>query len=301
MPKINLFNINDDDYRRMQQMKNDKVQVNHKAIVEAFVNFHDFATRTKINISSLKPIKQGDIVTYQEDDYLVTNQSPVKRYESYRVQASLIDFNIDFTIENHAPIKQVPVLTDYISGGLSTNEWRIPMLDNKINLTLPYNLVTKDLLKHVGATFFIDVSKYEITSVVRLQRGLINIVGESALLNHGDVTPEEPTVPSDELTTDVTLTYFGETDRVLEISKETKADDYTGFMGYRFFAMQGTTIVDEEVIDSLEESTTWRWSTSNLKDGVVELYVQSRFIEGENEVLLKPILLEGYEYIGWGW
>lgn len=301
MPKINLFNINDDDYRHMQQMKNDKVQVNHEAIVEAFVNFDDFATRTKINISSLKPIKQGDIVTYQEEDYLVTNQSPVKRYESYRAQASLVDFNIDFTIKNHAPIKQVPVLTGFIGGGLSTNEWRIPMLDNKINLTLPYNLVTKDLLKHVGATFFIDVSKYEITSVVRLQRGLINIVGESALLSHDDVTPEEPAVPSDELTTDVTLTYFNDVDGQLEISKETKADDYTGFVGYRFFAMQGTTIVDEEVIDSLEESTTWRWNTYNFEDGVVELYVQSRFIEGENEVLLKPILLDSYEYVDWGW
>ena len=301
MPKINFFNINDDDYRHMQQMKNDKVQVNHEAIVEAFVNFDDFATRTKINISSLKPIKQGDIVTYQEEDYLVTNQSHVKRYESYRAQASLVDFNIDFTIKKHAPIKSVPVLTGFIGGGLSNNEWRIPMLDSKITLTLPYNLATKDLLKHVGATFFIDVSKYKITSVVRLQRGLINIVGESALLSHDDVTPEEPAVPSDELTTDVTLTYFNKSDEQLEISKETKADDYTGFVGYRFFAMQGTTIVDEEVIDSLEESTTWRWASRNFEDGVVELYVQSRFIEGENEVLLKPILLDSYEYIGWGW
>ncbi|MBD8006421.1 Ig domain-containing protein [Bacillus norwichensis] len=105
---MNPFAINEQDIQYLFESAGTEVLINdnpHKAII---TNSGFNSENDERYINTLNPIRMGDLVTFNDHQYIIITESTSKRYAKYRA----IMRHCNFTIQFPGEIERVPVLDE---------------------------------------------------------------------------------------------------------------------------------------------------------------------------------------------
>ncbi|MFJ8263302.1 hypothetical protein ACIQ4I_15335 [Rummeliibacillus sp. NPDC094406] len=174
----------------------DTVSINdaqHKALV----THSNVTNHEERYIHTLKQIKQGDLITYDNEKYLIVNETVTKRANKYKAlmrhcnysivypgkteQVLLVDENGNPILDIYGDEQYITVETDPINifiiadnESMAVIGTQLMIVENHILITVQDNETNRDKLK-VNSTFSAMDYKWKIMNVDKTQRGLLII------------------------------------------------------------------------------------------------------------------------------
>lgn len=193
---INLFNNDNTDFNYLLDSIGQDVLLNDSAI-RALITNRDIGTVVDFddkNISTLEPIKRGDMVTWNDKKYLIITETEQKRYTKYKAIMRHCNYSIKFVIDGELYEFDAIIESEslYITNGVIS----FPM--GKIVVTLQEN---EDTLKlELGKRFIKMGFPWQITGIDRSKKGLVILKCDIDVFKHGD-DEENEIADADQLVT----------------------------------------------------------------------------------------------------
>jgi hypothetical protein len=172
---INLFQTNPDDVQYIIDTLGQDVLVNNHSVRAVITNTPINQTSTAIDyddkkISTLQPIKCGDLVHYCDEDWLIISEINGPRYSKYRGIMRVCDYRIKFNFQGI--VKEFPAIVDGRVFDVETGKY-MTLPASKIVVTLQENQETLQI--DVGQRFVKMGNGWRVEAIDRTEKGLLKL------------------------------------------------------------------------------------------------------------------------------
>ncbi|WP_025843749.1 hypothetical protein [Brevibacillus agri] len=172
---INLFQPNPDDFRYILESFGQWITVNNQPVQAVITNTPINQTSAAIDfddkkLATLTPIKCGDIVHYNDEDWLIISEINGQRYGKYKGIIRVCDYPIKFNIEG--TVKEFPTIIDGKVFDTETGQF-MTLPNSKILVTLQENQETLQI--EVGQRFIKMGSAWQVDAIDRTHKGLLRL------------------------------------------------------------------------------------------------------------------------------
>ncbi|MEQ2466184.1 hypothetical protein [Niallia hominis] len=192
-----MFSPNIEDIEFLFESAGQSISVNNVA-TQAIITNTGLAEHEKKHIHTINPIKMGDLVTIDDESYLITSDTAIKRYGKYKAIMEHCNFTITIRVvtkqlmrdENGNVIYDaggnpvwieiegepilIPSIIDQQSFTIEGNQLRVA--NNQILVTVQDNEVNRDKLK-VNEIFSFE-GNYEVLNIDYTNKGLLVVTAE---------------------------------------------------------------------------------------------------------------------------
>ncbi|MFD2370636.1 Ig-like domain-containing protein [Brevibacillus sp. GCM10020057] len=172
---INLFQPNLDDFQYILDSFGQWITVNNQPVQAVITNTPINQTSAAIDfddkkIATLTPIKCGDNVHYNDEDWLIISEINGQRYGKYKGIMRVCDYPIKFNFEGI--VKELPTIVDGRVFDTETGQF-MTLPNSKILVTLQENQETLQI--EVGQRFIKMGSAWQVEAIDRTQKGLLRL------------------------------------------------------------------------------------------------------------------------------
>lgn len=174
-----FFNINESFDFMLQQFGQDvKVNEVDKSVI---IHRNNYRAIEELKILSYDPINMGDLIEFDNNTYLVNDDTRNKRYDTYyRAVAQRCNYKVNFVVNGF--IHKYPTIITTEKIGLNQDEIVVP--ENKILVIVQVNDITKQI--KLDDEFIKFMKKYKITGTDWSKSGLIIIYAEQIPVNESE-------------------------------------------------------------------------------------------------------------------
>lgn len=176
----NFFSINESFDFMLQQFGQDvKVNGEDKSVV---IHRNNYRAIEELKILSHDPIIRGNLIQFDDNIYLVNDDTRNKRYNTYyRTVAQRCNYKVNFVVNGF--IHNYPVIITTEKTGLNQEEI-VVVPENKILVIVQANYITKQI--KLDDEFIKFMRKYKITGTDWSKSGLITIYAEQTAVNESE-------------------------------------------------------------------------------------------------------------------
>ncbi|NNV01646.1 Ig-like domain-containing protein [Brevibacillus sp. MCWH] len=172
---INLFQTNPDDIQYIFDILGQDVLVNNHSVRAVITNTPINQTSTAIDyddkkISTLQPIKCGDLVHYCDEDWLIISEINGQRYGKYKGIMRVCDYPIKFNFEGI--VKEFPAIVDGRVFDVEIGQF-MTLPASKIVVTMQENQETLQI--GVGQRFIKMGRAWAVEAIDRTEKGLLRL------------------------------------------------------------------------------------------------------------------------------
>jgi len=195
-----LFSPNIEDLEFLFESAGQSISINNVA-TQAIITNTTLAEHEKKHVHTISPIKMGDLITADNENYLITSDTAMKRYGKYKAIMTHCNFIISIKVitkqlyrdENGNVVYDdmgdpqwidvegepilVPSIIDQQSFTIEGNQLKVA--NNQILVTVQDNETNRDKLK-VNNTFTFE-GNYKVLNQDYTNRGLIVLTAERVL------------------------------------------------------------------------------------------------------------------------
>ena len=192
-----MFSPNTEDLEFLFESAGQSISINNVA-TQAIITNTGLAEHEKKHIHTINPIKMGDLITADNENYLITSDTAMKRYGKYKAIMTHCNFTITIKVITRVLMRDengnviydaggnpvwikiegepilVPSIIDQQSFTIEGNQLRVA--NNQILAIVQDNETNRDKLK-VNNTFTF-VGDYKVLNQDYTNRGLIVIIAE---------------------------------------------------------------------------------------------------------------------------
>ncbi|WP_281868039.1 Ig-like domain-containing protein [Brevibacillus parabrevis] len=165
---VNLFQSNTDDFQYMLDSLGQNVLLNNQSVKVVITNSTLSTDVDDKKISTLTAISRGDIVHFNNDDWIILSEVNGQRSGRYRAYMRVCDYSIKFNFQGM--VKAFPTIVDGKVFDVETGQY-MPLPNSKILVTLQENQET--LLITVGQRFIKMGRAWAVEGIDRTQKGLL--------------------------------------------------------------------------------------------------------------------------------
>lgn len=172
---INLFQNNPDDFQYILDSIGQTVLVNNQPMQAVITNTPVNQTSTAIDyddkkISTLSPIKCGDLVHYCDQDWLLISEINGLRYGKYKAIMRVCDYSIKFNFQG--VVRKFPTIVDGRVFNVETDRY-MTLPASQILVTLQEN---KETLRISAGQRFIKLgTAWKVEAIDRTVKGLMKL------------------------------------------------------------------------------------------------------------------------------
>lgn len=167
---INLLQSNTDDYQYILDSLGQTVQINNQQVKAVIANSTLSIDVDDKKISTLTPITRGDIVHYNNGDWIVLSQVNGQRNGRYRAYMRVSDYMIKFNFQGD--VKQFPSIVDGKVFDVETGQY-MTLPASKILVSMQEN---EDTLQITVGQRFIKMGKaWAVEALDRTEKGLLRL------------------------------------------------------------------------------------------------------------------------------
>jgi hypothetical protein len=172
---INLFQTNPDDIQYIFDILGQDVLVNNHSVRAVITNTPINQISTAIDyddkkISTLHPIKCGDLVHFCDEDWLIISEINGQRYSKYKGIMRVCDYRIKFNFQGI--VKEFPAIVDGRVFDVETGKY-MTLPASKIVVTLQENQETLQI--DVGQRFIKMGNGWRVEAIDRTEKGLLKL------------------------------------------------------------------------------------------------------------------------------
>lgn len=167
---INLFQSNPDDFQYILDTIGQDVQINNQSVKVVISNTTLSTDVDDKKISTLTPIERGDIVHYNNEDWLIISEVNGQRNGRYRAFMRVCDYPIKFNFQGD--VKSFPSIIDGKVFDVETGQY-MTLPNSKILVTLQENEETLQIV--VGQRFIKMGRAWEVEAIDRTEKGLLRL------------------------------------------------------------------------------------------------------------------------------
>ncbi|MDN4094184.1 Ig-like domain-containing protein [Brevibacillus agri] len=166
---INLFQSNPDDFQYILDTIGQNVQINNQSVKVVISNTTLSTDVDDKKISTLTPIERGDIVHYNNEDWLIISEVNGQRNGRYRAFMRVCDYRIKI---NFGIVKEFPAIVDGRVFDVETGQY-MTLPASKILVTLQEN---QETLKIEAGQRFIKMGRaWKVEAIDRTHKGLLRL------------------------------------------------------------------------------------------------------------------------------
>ncbi|QJX61030.1 hypothetical protein HLK66_04790 [Niallia circulans] len=192
-----MFSPNIEDIQFLFESTGQSISINNVA-TQAIITNTTLAAHEKKHIHTINPIKMGDLVTIDDESYLITSDTAIKRYGKYKAIMEHCNFTITIKVITRVLMRDeygnvvydaggnpvwikiegepilVPSIIDQQSFTIEGNQLRVA--NNQILAIVQDNETNRDKLK-VNNTFTF-VGDYKVLNMDYTNKGLLILTAE---------------------------------------------------------------------------------------------------------------------------
>ncbi|MEZ2736503.1 Ig-like domain-containing protein [Aneurinibacillus aneurinilyticus] len=174
MPKINYFNQDDNvEFQFILDDAGTDVKINGLEQRVLITNTNIQTNNDDKKISSIEPLKRGDLVDYTERRWLIINEVNGLRYDTYKAVMRYCNYTIKFSVD--CKVYEFPCIIESSTIGVSYDS-KMVLPNDLIKVTVQENT---DTLKIKRDQRFIKLgSAWNVIGIDRTQQGLITFTCE---------------------------------------------------------------------------------------------------------------------------
>ncbi|MDH4619960.1 MULTISPECIES: Ig-like domain-containing protein [Brevibacillus] len=165
---VNIFQSNPDDYQYILDTLGQDVLINNQPVKAIFSNSTLSTDVDDKKISTLTAISRGDIVHYNNEDWIILSEVNGQRNGRYRAYMRVSDYSIKFNFQGM--VKAFPTIVDGKVFDVETGQY-MTLPNSKILVTLQESQET--LLITVGQRFIKMGRAWAVEGIDRTQKGLL--------------------------------------------------------------------------------------------------------------------------------
>ncbi|GED25176.1 hypothetical protein BAG01nite_12780 [Brevibacillus agri] len=166
---INLFQSNPDDFQYILDTIGQNVQINNQSVKVVISNTTLSTDVDDKKISTLTPIERGDIVHYNNEDWLIISEVNGQRNGRYRAFMRVCDYPIKI---NFGIVKEFPAIVDGRVFDVETGQY-MTLPASKILVTLQENQETLEI--EAGQRFIKMGRAWKVEAIDRTHKGLLRL------------------------------------------------------------------------------------------------------------------------------
>lgn len=195
-----MFSPNIEDIQFLFESTGQSVSINN-VVTQAIITNTGLAEHEKKHIHTISPVKMGDLITIDDENYLITSDTAIKRYGKYKAIMEHCNFTITIRVVTKVLMRDengnviydgggnvvwieiegepilVPSIIDQQSFTIEGNQLRVA--NNQILVTVQDNETNRDKLK-VNEVFSFE-GNYKVLNMDYTKKGLIVVTAERVL------------------------------------------------------------------------------------------------------------------------
>ncbi|NLG89770.1 MAG: Ig domain protein group 2 domain protein, partial [Clostridiaceae bacterium] len=186
---MNIFDFPSNDYLYLLSMAGDNIYLNNGTIPKkALINNLPVNRQADIRtISTTSEIKRGDLINWDNENWLIISDIGHKRYSYYKGIIQKCNYNIKFNFQG--TIKQFPAIVDSKVFDTETNQY-LSIPAGKIVVTMQSNADSENI--KINDRFIKMKQAWKVSGIDRTKNGL--------LILHCDL---DAIIPSDDLVNEI--------------------------------------------------------------------------------------------------
>lgn len=167
---MNIFDFPQNDYLYLLSMAGDDIYINNDTMPKkALINNLSVNRQADIRtIATKEPIKRGDLVNWDNENWLIISEIGQKRYTYYKGIIQKCNYNIKFNFEG--TIKQFPAIVDSRVFDIETNQY-LSVPAGKIVVTMQSNVDSENI--NIGQRFIKMKRAWKVSGIDRTKNGLL--------------------------------------------------------------------------------------------------------------------------------
>lgn len=167
---LNIFDFPQNDYLYLLSMAGDDIYINNDTMPKkALINNLSVNRQADIRtIATKEPIKRGDLVNWDNENWLIISEIGQKRYTYYKGIIQKCNYNIKFNFEG--TIKQFPAIVDSRVFDIETNQY-LSVPAGKIVVTMQSNVDSENI--NIGQRFIKMKRAWKVSGIDRTKNGLL--------------------------------------------------------------------------------------------------------------------------------
>ena len=167
---VNIFDFPSNDYLYLLSMAGDDIYINNdtmpkKALINNLPVNRQADVRT---IATKEPIKRGDLVNWDNENWLIISDIGHKRYTYYKGIIQKCNYDIKFNFKG--TIKEFPAIVDSRVFDVETNQY-VSIPAGKIVVTMQSNVDSENIT--IGQRFIKMKTAWKVTGIDRTKNGLL--------------------------------------------------------------------------------------------------------------------------------
>ena len=167
---MNIFDFPSNDYFYLLSMAGDDIKINdNPETKKALINNLSVNRQADIRtISTTSEIKRGDLINWDNENWLIISDIGHKRYSYYKGIIQKCNYNIKFNFQG--TIKEFPAIVDSKVFDVETNQFfSVPA--GKIVVTMQSNVDSENI--NIGQRFIKMKQAWKVTGIDRTKNGLL--------------------------------------------------------------------------------------------------------------------------------
>ena len=180
----NYINI-EDDFAYLQSLAGDDILINGKGFYKAIINYLKYSkerTEDIRTISSMTELKRGDIITWDNEQWLIISEIGHKRFCYYKGIIQKVNYNIKFIFEDGI-IREYPAIIESKIFDVESNQF-INIPTGKIIVLLQDNAESRMI--NIGNRFIKMNKAFKVVGDDRTDKGLIKLYCDLDMFNSTD-------------------------------------------------------------------------------------------------------------------
>ena len=167
---MNIFDFPQNDYLYLLSMAGDDIYINNDTMPKkALINNLPVNRQADIRtIATKEPIKRGDLVNWDGENWLIISEIGHKRYSYYKGIIQRCNYNIKFNFQG--TIKQFPCIADSRVFDVETNQY-VSIPAGKIVVTMQSNADSENI--KINDRFIKMKNAWKVTGIDRTKNGLL--------------------------------------------------------------------------------------------------------------------------------
>ncbi len=167
---MNIFDFPQNDYLYLLSMAGDDIFINDTmSPIKALINNLPVNRQADIRtIATKEPIKRGDLVNWDNENWLIVSDIGHKRYSYYKGIIQKCNYNIKFNFQG--TIKQFPAIVDSRVFDIETNQY-LSIPAGKIVVTMQDNNDSGNI--KINDRFIKMKEAWKVTGIDRTKNGLL--------------------------------------------------------------------------------------------------------------------------------
>ena len=167
---MNIFDFPSNDYLYLLSMAGDDIYINNDTIPKkALINNLPVNRQADIRtISTTSEIKRGDLINWDNENWLIISDIGHKRYSYYKGIIQKCNYNIKFNFQG--TIKQFPAIVDSRIFDIETNQY-LSIPAGKIVVTIQDNADSTNIT--LNQRFIKMKEAWKVTGIDRTKNGLL--------------------------------------------------------------------------------------------------------------------------------